>query len=71
MAALVLLLIFLSLFQNVISHISQLIATKLCHMLGSDCELRKWVGNLGALPVKFGPINMKIWYLFLDNFLTL
>jgi len=41
--------------QRVISEVYRPIATKLSHVLESEYNVRNWVRNLGALPVKFGP----------------
>jgi len=39
-----------SFFQCIISDVAWPTATKLSHMLGSECDLRNWVRNFGALP---------------------
>ena len=49
-----LLLSFLSFFQRLISEVPRPIATELCHMLGSECNLRCEVRNLGPSPLEFG-----------------
>jgi len=38
-------------------------ATRLSHMLGSECYLRNWV-NFGAPHPKFGAQHMKMWTQF-------
>ena len=54
-------------FRRLISEVSWPIVTKLCHMVGGDCNLWNWVKNLGGpSPQKFGgPKTSK-----LDNFAT-
>ena len=45
-------------FRRLISELAERNSTKICHMLGSNCDLKTHVQNLGyPLPYKWGPQN--------------